>query len=81
MALYVTDDCVVCGACLPECPSGAIFDGADQSQIDPARCDECGGGEPRCNAVCPTECFLPDPQHPRQVRAGGSVEPVMEVLR
>lgn len=26
MALRITDDCISCGACLPECPNEAIFE-------------------------------------------------------
>src|SRR5436190_15385807 len=30
MAIKITDDCINCGACEPECPNGAIFEnGAD----------------------------------------------------
>lgn len=27
MAIYITDDCINCGACEPECPNNAIYDG------------------------------------------------------
>ncbi len=30
MAIKITDDCINCGACEPECPNGAIFAGGDQ---------------------------------------------------
>jgi NAD-dependent dihydropyrimidine dehydrogenase PreA subunit len=26
MALLITDECINCGACLPECPNEAIFE-------------------------------------------------------
>jgi ferredoxin len=26
MALKITDDCIVCNACLPECPNNAIYE-------------------------------------------------------
>ena len=26
MALLITDECISCGACLPECPNEAIFE-------------------------------------------------------
>ena len=29
MALFITDECVNCGACEPECPNGAIYEGGD----------------------------------------------------
>ncbi len=30
MAIKITEDCINCGACEPECPNGAIFAGGDQ---------------------------------------------------
>ena len=27
MAIYITDDCINCGACEPECPNNAIYEG------------------------------------------------------
>ncbi len=27
MALYITDECINCGACEPECPNTAIYEG------------------------------------------------------
>jgi Fe-S-cluster-containing hydrogenase component 2 len=63
MALYVTDECICCSACEPECPTGAISmrDDNCQAQIAVAACDECADSTvgPRCQAVCPIECILP----------------------
>ena len=30
MAIIITDDCINCGACEPECPNTAILAGADE---------------------------------------------------
>ena len=30
MAIKITEDCINCGACEPECPNGAIFAGGDE---------------------------------------------------
>ncbi|MDG2372276.1 MAG: 4Fe-4S dicluster domain-containing protein [Flavobacteriaceae bacterium] len=30
MAIIITEDCINCGACEPECPNTAIYEGADQ---------------------------------------------------
>ena len=49
MAYVITDICVACGTCLPECPVEAISEG-DIYKIDPDKCIECGS----CEAVCPT---------------------------
>jgi ferredoxin len=60
MANRITEECINCGACEPECPNQAIAEGADFFEIDAAKCDECAakGGEHSCKAVCPTECIV-----------------------
>ncbi len=66
MATFITDDCINCGACEPECPNNAISQGDDIYVIDPDLCTECVGfyEQEACQAVCPVECCLPDPKHP-----------------
>ena len=65
MATRITDDCINCGACEPECPNSAISQGDDIYVIDPDLCTECVGfyDHEACQAVCPVECCLPDPGH------------------
>jgi ferredoxin len=65
MATFITDACINCGACEPECPNEAISQGSDVYVIDAERCTECVGFHDKeaCQAVCPTECCLPDPKH------------------
>ena len=29
MAIIITDECINCGACEPECPNNAIYEGAE----------------------------------------------------
>jgi len=41
MAYLIGDDCIACGTCIDECPSGAISEG-DKYVIDPDLCTECG---------------------------------------
>jgi ferredoxin len=62
MATIITDECINCGACEPECPNGAISQGDDIYVIDPERCTECVGfhDEEACASVCPVECCVPD---------------------
>ena len=63
MATFITDECINCGACEPECPNNAITEGEDIYIIDPELCTECVGfhGDEACQAVCPVECCVPDP--------------------
>lgn len=64
MATYITDACINCGACVPECPNEAITEGDSIYVIDPERCTECVGFNQKeaCQSVCPVECCLPDPK-------------------
>ncbi|MFO8183765.1 MAG: 4Fe-4S binding protein [Candidatus Aegiribacteria sp.] len=48
MAHKINDDCIACGACMPECPVDAISEGEKYS-IDPDTCIDCGA----CVAACP----------------------------
>lgn len=66
MALTITDQCINCDVCEPECPNDAIAMGPEIYEIDPARCTECVGHFPQsqCVEVCPVECILVDSDHP-----------------
>ena len=63
MALLITDECINCDVCAPECPNDAISMGELIFVIDPGRCTECVGhfAQPQCQEVCPVDCILPDP--------------------
>lgn len=62
MALLITDQCINCDVCEPECPNHAIFEGSEHYEIDPARCTECIGHfeRPQCVQVCPVDCIPKD---------------------
>ena len=64
MALMITDECINCDVCEPECPNQAIFLGPEIYQIDPNRCTECVGhfDEPQCVQVCPVACIPLNPE-------------------
>lgn len=63
MALLITDECINCDVCEPECPNDAISQGEQIYVIDPRRCTECVGHfcEPQCVEVCPVDCIVTDP--------------------
>ncbi|MFO8154998.1 MAG: YfhL family 4Fe-4S dicluster ferredoxin [Pseudomonadota bacterium] len=65
MALMITDECINCDVCEPECPNEAISMGEEIYVIDPALCTECVGhyDEPQCIEVCPVDCIIVDPEH------------------
>ncbi|MCX4331617.1 MAG: 4Fe-4S binding protein [Muribaculaceae bacterium] len=53
MAYVITDQCVACGTCQPECPVSAISEG-EIYHIDPDTCISCG----TCASVCPSEAIV-----------------------
>ncbi len=63
MALLITDECINCDVCEPECPNEAISMGREIYVIDPDKCTECVGhfDEPQCVQVCPVDCIPVNP--------------------
>lgn len=63
MALIISDDCINCAVCEPECPNSAIGAGDGVFVIDPNRCTECVGHfeDSQCIDVCPVDCITVDP--------------------
>lgn len=63
MAVRITEECISCEACAPECPVAAILeDGHEKNPSDvfyvkPESCVECvdHADKPRCAEACPTE--------------------------
>lgn len=53
MAYKISNECVSCGSCQPECPVEAISEGDGLYVIDPAKCTDCG----TCAEVCPVEAI------------------------
>lgn len=60
MSLLITDECINCDVCEPECPNGAIAQGDEIYVISPNLCTECVGhyDVPQCIEVCPVDCIL-----------------------
>ena len=65
MSLLITDECINCDVCEPECPNEAIAMGDEIYEIDPNKCTECVGhyDEPQCVEVCPVDCIPKDPDN------------------
>ena len=65
MAYKITDECISCGACEPECPNEAISEGETYYIIDPAKCTECVGSHEtsQCADICPVDSCIADPEH------------------
>jgi ferredoxin len=63
MALMITDECINCDVCEPECPNGAIYQGEQIYEINPDLCTECVGhfNQPQCVEVCPISCIPLNP--------------------
>ncbi|KXJ47446.1 MAG: YfhL family 4Fe-4S dicluster ferredoxin [Cycloclasticus sp.] len=65
MSLLITDECINCDVCEPECPNDAIFMGEEIYEIHSHLCTECVGhfDTPQCVEVCPVECIPKDPNN------------------
>jgi len=63
MSLFITDECINCDVCEPECPNSAITQGEEIYEIAPELCTECVGHfeTPQCVEVCPVDCIPKDP--------------------
>ena len=66
MSLFITDECINCDVCEPECPNDAIYQGDEIYEIEPSKCTQCVGhyDEPQCQLVCPVDCILIDEERP-----------------
>lgn len=49
----ISEECISCGTCEPECPVEAISQGETQYVIDAETCIDCGA----CAEVCPTDAI------------------------
>ncbi len=79
MALMITDECINCDVCEPECPNEAISQGAEIYVIDPDKCTECVGhhDSPQCVDVCPVDCI---PVNPDRVESKDALQRKYEGL-
>ena len=60
MAMTITAECILCGACEPECPTQSISEGDPVYVINTETCVECEGhnDSPQCVSVCPVDCIV-----------------------
>ncbi|MDR1639608.1 MAG: 4Fe-4S binding protein [Clostridiales bacterium] len=49
MAFQISDECIACGNCVPECPVNCISEGAAKYVINADECISCGS----CASACP----------------------------
>lgn len=54
MSYKISEECIACGACAPECPTEAISEGTPYS-IDSGKCTDCSA----CADTCPVEAIKP----------------------
>ena len=54
MPYVVTDECILCEACIAGCESDAITEDGIQAHIDVTLCVECG----TCEMNCPVEAII-----------------------
>ncbi|MEB3356491.1 MAG: 4Fe-4S binding protein [Synechococcales bacterium] len=57
MPYFITNRCLQCDICVPQCPTGAIQVQGNEYWIDPTQCNECEGyaPEPQCVLSCPVD--------------------------
>ncbi len=66
MAMIISEECINCGSCEPDCPNTAITQGSSIYVIDAEKCTECVGAHdtPKCVELCPVDgCIVTDPAH------------------
>ncbi len=66
MPYIITEECIVCNACVDDCPTEAISEGDDIFLIDQDKCIECveESDEAQCVEVCPIDdCIILDPNN------------------
>jgi formate hydrogenlyase subunit 6/NADH:ubiquinone oxidoreductase subunit I len=64
MALMITDECINCDVCEPECPNEAISQGTEFYVIDARSAPSAWGhfDVPQCREVCPVDCIPANPE-------------------
>lgn len=70
MAYRITEECIGCGVCLPECPNEAIRERDGECWIRFGRCTECVDDPegPHCRRLCPIEGAVVIDEHSPESR-------------
>ncbi len=57
MSYKIIESCVNCWACVPLCPSDAIYEAKPHFMINKKKCTECDGDfiSAQCASICPIE--------------------------
>jgi len=69
MAYVVSDECILCGACIAGCPVEGIEEGETQAHINVDVCIECG----TCEQNCPVYAIFYDEMKQKQEEQEKSV--------
>jgi ferredoxin len=56
LAYKITDECIACAACEPECEERAIYESGEIYSVDGTKCTDCG----TCAEVCPVDACVPE---------------------
>ena len=72
MPYIVTDECILCEACIAGCEVEAITDDGIQAHIDIKTCVECG----TCEINCPVEAiiYMDDDEYKAHLASKGAEE-------
>jgi ferredoxin len=54
MPYFITDECMLCGACESGCEVSAIYETEEKNVIDQSICIECG----TCEMNCPFDAII-----------------------
>ena len=72
MTYSITNSCILCDICLPQCPTGAIKYEKEEYWVDPTTCDSCQAHspEPQCVVACPANSLIPLPAKKGRSKVG-----------
>ncbi len=71
MSCVISNKCVNCEMCEPDCPTGAITFNGKTFVINPELCRECEGiyDTPHCISVCPVHCIKRNDEKKKNIKS------------